>query len=112
MFAPEYYNNSLSQLCKNCLQDLITLLSEKGIKELDVSRKVCESCEADRCYCNIYDEYVGSNVEAPVERVYLKERHLSVNYMLEDILHHADLQDLQERDILSIYDTCYSILLK
>lgn len=112
MNNPNHYQDIVCDTCKACLQDLISLFHQQGITELEVTQKACEAKETDRCYCTIWDEYSSNNVEAIVEKVYIKGNHLAVNYVTDSTEYYGDMDDIKSTDILSIYECCYNMLIR
>jgi len=112
MNTPNYYQSIVLEACKACNKDLLDLFHEKGLTELEVTEKACHDTNTDRCYCTVWDQYSNNIVEAIVEKVFVKENHLAVNYVIEGVEYYGDLYDIKQTDLLSIYETCHAMLIK
>lgn len=112
MNNPCHYLTNITETCRACYQDLLSLFHEKKITELELTEKACQTAMVDRCYCTVWDQYSNNNVEAVVEKLQIKGNHLSLNYLLEGYEYYADYEDIKMTDMPSIYECVYHILVK
>ena len=110
---PQELFNNLSEMRRQAKENLIALMKENNLDYVHTDVDVCGDANCDTCYCHVYDYNVDCEYVAPVQGVSLTDDKLKFDWSDEAGLGGTiDESECSEIDVISIYDTVYSILVR
>ena len=109
---PQELFNNLSEMRRQAKENLIALMKENNLDYVHTDVDVCGDANCDGCYCHVYDYNVDCEYVAPVQGVSLTDDNkLMFDWFNEDS-GTTDEIECSEIDVISIYSTVYSILVR
>ena len=110
---PQELFNGLSEMRRQAKENLITLMKENDLDYVHTDVDVCGYANCDTCCCHVYDYNGDCEYVASVQSVNLIDDKLKFDWSDEAGLGGTtDESECSEIDVISIYDTVYSILVR
>lgn len=110
---PQELFNGLSEMRRQAKENLIALMKENNLDYVHTDVDVCSDCDCDGCYCHVYDYNVDCEYVASVQGVSLTDDKLKFDWSDDaGVGGTTDEIECSDIDVISIYDTVYSILVR
>ena len=110
---PQEMFDALKEMRRQTKENLIALMKENDLNYVHTDVDVCSDCDCDGCCCHVYDYNVDCEYVASVQGVSLTDDKLKFDWSDEAGLGGTtDESECSEIDVISIYDTVYSILVR
>ena len=109
---PQELYNGLNEIRRQAKENLIALMKANDLTYVHTDIDVCSDANCDTCYCHVYDNKVDVEWVPSVQGVRLTaDDKLEFDWSDEDsgIAEESECSDI---DVISIYDTVYSILVR
>ena len=109
---PHEMFNGLKEIRRQAKENLIALMKANDLTYIHMNGDVCSDANCDTCYCHVYDNKVDVEWVPSVQGVRLTaDDKLEFDWSDEDsgIAEESECSDI---DVISIYDTVYSILVR
>lgn len=109
---PQEMFNALEDIRRQAKENLIALMKANDLTYVHTDVDVCSDANCDTCYCHVYDDVVDCEFVSPVQGVRLtNDDKLEFDWFYEDS-GIAEESECSGIDVISIYDTVYSILVR
>ena len=110
---PQELLNALKEMTRQAKENLIALMKENNLDYVHTDVDVCSDCDCDGCYCHVYDDLSDYEWVAIVQGVSLTDDKLKFDWSDEAGLGGTTEEiECSEIDVISIYNTVYSILVR
>ena len=110
---PQELFNALKEMRRQAKENLITLMKENNLDYVHTDVDVCGDANCDTCYCHVYDYNVDCEYVASVQGVSLTDDKLKFDWSDEaGVGGTTEEIECSEIDVISIYSTVYSILVR
>ena len=109
---PQELFNDLSEMRRQAKESLIALMKENNLDYIHTDVDVCGDADCDGCCCHVYDDKAECEFVAYVQGVRLTDDNkLEFDWSDEDS-GTKDESECSDIDVISIYNTVYSILVR
>ena len=109
---PQELFNDLSEMRRQAKESLIALMKENNLDYIHTDVDVCGDADCDACCCHVYDDKAECEFVAYVQGVRLTDDNkLEFDWSDEDS-GTKDESECSDIDVISIYNTVYSILVR
>ena len=110
---PQELFSALKEMRRQAKENLITLMKENNLDYVHTDVDVCGDANCDTCCCHVYDYNVDCEYVASVQGVSLADDKLKFDWSDEaGVGGTTEEIECSEIDVISIYDTVYSILVR
>ena len=109
---PQELFDNLSEMRSQAKESLIALMKENNLDYVHTDVDVCGDADCDACCCHVYDDKAECEFVAYVQGVRLTDDNkLEFDWSDEDS-GTKDESECSDSDVISIYNTVYSILVR
>ena len=109
---PQELFDNLSEMRSQAKESLIALMKENNLDYIHTDVDVCGDADCDACCCHVYDDKAECEFVAYVQGVRLTDDNkLEFDWSDEDS-GAKDESECWDIDVLSVYNTVYSILVR
>ena len=109
---PQELFNGLSEMRRQAKETLIALMKENNLTYVHTDVDVCGDANCDTCCCHVYDYNVDCEYVASVQGVRLNDDGKLVFDWSNEDSGAKDESDCSDIDVISVYNTVYSILVR
>ena len=109
---PQDLFNNLREMCRQSKENLIALMKENNLDYVHTDIDVLSEANCNHCYCHVYNSQIGCMLMVSVQGVRLTADDKLEFDLSDEDCGTADESDCSYLDMMGIYNTVYSILVR